>query len=396
MSKYHNAARFCAAIGIKYPIFQAPMAGVSTPQLAAAVTSSGGLGALPFGGADLRKGPHEVTKAVDAFAKFLVPSSRPSSTVHLNFFCHDIVEPPTPTQVSALARLYASILPGSDEEKVKAAANASSINGNVSFKLIERDYPEILEQLFSLWGANGNQAAPKVVSFHFGIPSPQTISSLQRLGILVFATATSLEEAAFVADRKIDGIILQGYEAGGHRGNFLKNDDQDTKLGTKALFSAVYKNFQQKARENVYLIPAGGIVTVDDIKFFLSQGASAVQLGTAFLCTSESAFPPFIRDLLQSSSAASDLPETTMVATVSGKSARAVETSFIRSMSKVKKSDLPPYGYLYNAYKTLRQGGGYGDSNIGFYLAGTGYPNIRTEKISAGDLVAQIGKELSA
>ena len=96
----------------------------------------------------------------------------------------------------------------------------------------------------------------------------------------------------------MDGIILQGYEAGGHRGNFLISKTFDENLSTQALFIQLKKYIDTLDQQNVpFLVPAGGIVDSETINYYLEQGSDAVQLGTAFLATPESTNSKFLPPL---------------------------------------------------------------------------------------------------
>lgn len=383
-----NSVLFCKKLGIKYPIIQAPMAGIATADMAAEVTNSGGLGSLPLATFDLRKGIEGIVSNFNQYQSLL---DRPSGTVNLNFFCHDIFSGPSNSQVNNLSNLYSSVLPSVSAGTISDAAGLSQQNGNVSFKEIETNHPEIIDALFDYWAANKDKI-PKIVSFHFGIPSQSTIQKLHDQGTLVFVTATSLKEAQLIIDSHADGVVCQGYQAGGHRGHFLDSDESDTRLDTETLVAEILKHVEAGGTPT-FVIAAGGIMTAEDITKYLFKGVSAVQLGTAFLAVPQSNSEEFIAGILKSKKS---LPPTAMTAKVSGKSARAIVTPFIQGLmdSNIENSNLPPYGFLYNGYKKLKASLKSNQTDVNFYLAGENYPKITLDS-TAGAIVKSLGSRVT-
>jgi nitronate monooxygenase len=123
--------------------------------------------------------------------------------------------------------------------------------------------------------------APPVVSFHFGLPAGDRIAALKDAGCLLFASATSLSEAKLVQAAGVDVVVAQGWEAGGHRGVFDPAAPDD-RIGTMALTRLL------AAELGVPIIAAGGIMDGTGIRAALALGASAAQLGTAFIACPES------------------------------------------------------------------------------------------------------------
>ncbi|HJU47847.1 MAG TPA: nitronate monooxygenase, partial [Gaiellaceae bacterium] len=196
-------AALTTALGLEHPIVQAPMAGASTPALAAAVSEAGGLGSLPCA----LLGPDEIRAGVEEIR------SRTSRPFALNFFCHE-----TPTATPAELDRWAELLAPFYEE-LGVAATGAPPPSRASFD----------EELCDL----ALEMRPAVVSFHFGLPEPALLRPLQEAGCAIVSSATTVAEARWLAGRGCDAVIAQGAEAGGHRAMFLA-DDPAAQIGTIA------------------------------------------------------------------------------------------------------------------------------------------------------------------
>lgn len=202
----HLMADLLALLGIDLPIIQAPMAGVSTPAMAAAVANAGALGSLGVGS----------STAQTARAMIAQVRARSTRSLNVNVFCH---QPPirAPMLEQAwIARLRPEL------ERLGAAPPAQLSEIYTSFAEDDAMLAMLLE------------VRPKVVSLHFGLPSSDRIRALRDAGIVLLATATNLGDARTLAAAGVHAIIAQGYEAGGHRGTF-DPDAADDELGTLAL-----------------------------------------------------------------------------------------------------------------------------------------------------------------
>ncbi|WEJ93752.1 2-nitropropane dioxygenase [Yamadazyma tenuis] len=314
------------------------MAGVSTPKMAAAVAASGGLGSLAFG--PFLSNSSKLDSEMSEFQALTQ-----STNTNINFFSHDINNNLTDHQVSNWYKLY-----DNDTAGIKLK------NGGISFKQFEQQssFRPFLDKLLLY--------KPSMVSFHFGLPSAATLEEFRQHKIPVFATATSVKEVQELLKSKVEGIVLQGYEAGGHRGNFI-DFELDENLSTWSLFSKV-----KALNPDCFVVPAGGIVSSSDIKYYLDNGASGVQLGTAFVTAAESLNNSFIGN--------SSNP-TIMTDLVSGRSARCLRTPFIEKLIKNSKGlELPPFQYGYHGYKQWR---GTKGPEYGFYLVGQNYDLVQHE-----------------
>ncbi|HEX4412769.1 MAG TPA: nitronate monooxygenase, partial [Lacipirellulaceae bacterium] len=179
-------------LGIRLPIIQAPMAAISTPEMAAAVSNAGGLGSIGVGNLDA-KAARELILATRA------KTDRP---FNVNLFCHQ----PAVRSAAAEAAWTRRLAPLFAKYDAQAPAELHEI-----YKSFVEDR-EMAEMLVA--------ERPAVVSFHFGLPDEATLRALQGQGIVLLASATNVAEAKAIHEAGIDAIVAQGYEAGGHRGNF--------------------------------------------------------------------------------------------------------------------------------------------------------------------------------
>jgi nitronate monooxygenase len=250
MNGWHDR-RILDLFNIDLPILQGPMAGVSTPQMAIAVSEAGGLGSLAC--AQLSLG-----QARTDLAAIRQATRRP---INVNFFCH---KPPAP-EPDRIARWRALLAPyyrefGLDPEGPIPATNRVPFDDGFC-ALVE-------------------EARPEVVSFHFGLPERSLLDRARATGAKIISSATTVAEARWLEERGVDAVIAMGFEAGGHRGNFL-SDDMARQAGTFALVPQVVDAVK------VPVIAAGGIADARGIVAAFALGASAVQIGTAYMLSPE-------------------------------------------------------------------------------------------------------------
>ncbi len=234
-------------LGIGYPILLAPMAGPGTPELAIAVSEAGGLGSLPCA----MLSPEQIE------AQVRIIQQRTSRPINLNFFCHTPPEPNPEREAAWKRRLepyYREL--GLDPNAPVTAASRAPFS-DVHCKLVE-------------------DLKPAVASFHFGLPEKRLLARVRAAGCKVLSSATTVAEARVLEAQGADAIIAQGAEAGGHRGMFLSGDIS-AQPGTFALVPQVVDAVR------VPVIAAGGIGDARGIVAAFALGASAVQLGTAYL-----------------------------------------------------------------------------------------------------------------
>src|SRR5215469_1894450 len=240
-------------LDVQFPIIQAPMVGVAKPEMAAAVIAAGGLGSIGVGG----------TNAAGARDMIHAVRQRTRGSLNVNVFCHQPARRDAALETAWIERLQPEFA------SVRASPPGTLQEIFTSFLVDEAMRDVLLEE------------RPKVVSFHFGLPPTETIRQLLQAGIVLLASATNLSDALTLQQAGVHAVIAQGYEAGGHRGLF-QLDQADDRLGTLALTRLL------ASRLAVPVIAAGGIMDGAGVAAALALGASAAQLGTAFVVCAES------------------------------------------------------------------------------------------------------------
>jgi nitronate monooxygenase len=284
---------------IRYPIIQAPMAGgVSTPLLAAAVSEAGGLGMIGAG----------YLNPKNTIEQILEVKSRTKKPFGINLFI-----PEKTNLKDGEARAAYNAL-----EPFRARLGVSS-----SYSINSADhYKEQLQIVFE-------EGVP-VCSFTFGLPTDEDIRLLKEKNIVMVATATTVEEAKLAEKRGMDAVVVQGSEAGGHRGTFLHSPAE----GLIGLISLIPQAVDQV---NIPVIAAGGIMDSRGINAVLCLGAEAAQLGTAFLtCKESGANPEHKRAILHATE-----EQTVVTKVFSGKYARGINNDFIKKMEELDAAVAP-------------------------------------------------------
>lgn len=304
---------FPAIAGLRLPLIQAPMAGVQDHRLAAAVSNAGGLGSLPAAmlGADALR---------DQLSALQALTDRP---INVNFFCHVQPSPDAARE----ARWRAALAPYYAEFDVDPA-QVSAGPGRMPFSA---DMADVLEAF-----------RPAVVSFHFGLPAADLLARVKAWGACVLGSATTVAEARWLEAHGADAIIAQGLEAGGHRGHFL-SDDLSEQLGTFALLPQVVRAVSRP------VIAAGGIADAQGVAAAMALGASAVQVGTAYLCCPEATTSAVHRAALGSEAAR----HTALTNVFSGRPARGIVNRAMRELGPIS-ADAPPFPLATAAMAPLR------------------------------------------
>jgi nitronate monooxygenase len=339
---------------IDLPIIQAPMAGVSTPAMAAAVANAGALGSIGVG----------ATNAAGARKMIAAVRELSSRSLNVNVFCHH----PARTDAAMEAAWIERLRP----EFARLGAQPPAGLREIYTSFVEDD--DLLSLLV--------ETKPRVVSFHFGVPSPERVKALREAGIVLLGSATSLREGRLLAAAGVQAVVAQGYEAGGHRGVF-ELDDEDDQLGTMALTQLLVRELP------VPVIAAGGIMDGAGIAATLRLGASAAQLGTAFIGCAESQADEGYRHALRSDAA----HHTVMTRAISGRPARCLANRFTALGRSVSPRDIPEYPIAYDAGKALHAAGNAaGEPGFGAQWAGQGAPLARS--LPAAELVAALAAEM--
>lgn len=339
-------------LGIQLPIFLAPMAGVSTPTLAACVSNQGGLGSLGLG----------ASTAEQAHAQILATQALTDQPFQVNFFCHDVIhynEQQAQKWIDYLAPHFAEF----SAEKPKTLKK-------IYASFIEND--ELLNVVL--------ETKPKAVSFHFGLPLPHQMQSLKQAGIITLATVTNLTEAIQAEQAGIDILVAQGIEAGGHRGLF--NPHCDSGLSTLDLLILLNHEI------NLPIVVAGGIMSGHDIAMYLNLGASACQLGTAFVICPESAASDAYRQALL------EQPITQISDSLSGRPARGLLNAWHKYVDTPQRPAHAGYPYTYDLAKQLHQiASQQGEQGYGAFWAGSHVSAIRN--YDATQLMQVLQQELA-
>lgn len=301
------------SLGTTLPIIQAPMAGVQGSALAAAVCNAGGLGSLPCAMLSPQQLRDELTQL----------RQLTDMPFNVNFFCHT---PPAPDAAretrwrSALAPYYAEY--GIDPSSIAAGPGRNPFN-EATAALVEA-------------------FRPAVVSFHFGLPHTDLLQRVKAWGAKVLSSATTVEEALWLQEHGADAIIAQGLEAGGHRGMFL-SDNITTQIGTFALLPQIVQAV------NLPVIAAGGIADARGVAAAMALGASAVQVGTAYMLCPEATTSALHRAALQSPVA----QHTALTNLFTGRPARGIVNRVIRELGPLSAAT-PQFPLATTAITPLR------------------------------------------
>ena len=343
--------RFIELVGTEHPIIQAPMAGAGGVDLCVAAIEGGALGSLPCG----MLSPDEVRDQVSQLR------TRTGGAFALNFFCHRMPEASDDRPWRELLQPYY------DE------FGAEPGNGGAMRLPFDAEMAAVL-----------GEVKPPVVSFHFGLPATTLLDRVKAAGAVVIGNATTVDEARWMERRGADAIIAQGFEAGGHTGRFLGSDPAEAK-GLFALLPLLADAV------SVPVIAAGGIADGRGIAAALTLGASAVQLGTAFLHTPEALINSEHRKRLADGS-------TLFTNLMSGGLARGMRGRLIDDLGPIR-GEAPPYPLASAALAPIRKAaeekGEYGFGPMWAGQAaplGQALPAAALTRKLAGDALAILGR----
>jgi nitronate monooxygenase len=302
-------------LNIRYPIIQAPMFGVSTPEMVAAAAKANCLGALPLG--DLN-----ADKCVEAIRAVKQLTNK---SFAVNIFVNDI-----PEITDTLKENYTKTR--SFIEQLARQNNLEVRLPNID-EIITNSYHEQLNAIIS--------ENCKIVSFTFGNLDKTSIDKLKNNGTVLIGTCTSVNEAVILERSGIDVVCIQGIEAGGHRGSFA--NENIPQIGGLSLLSQVRDTVK------VPIIYAGGIYNGRTLLAAKTLGAQGFQVGSLLLGSLESALKEFEKQRLR------NVKETDIVLTksFSGRLARGIKNIFISAIDHTEF--VLPYPYQHKLTSALRQ-----------------------------------------
>ena len=322
------------------PLVLAPLAGgPSTPELAAAVTDAGGLGTLAFG----------YLSAAHAADRLTALRRLTGGPFGVNVFV-----PGTPyADRAALDRFRERLL---DDPLVPTGLGEARYDDDAFAAKVDLLLAE----------------PAAVVSFTFGLPPASAVSALHEVGSEVWVTVTSVSDALAAADRGADVLVVQGLEAGGHRGGLT--DDLADQLPLADLVPLV------RSATSLPLVATGGIMTGDDAAAALTLGASGVALGTAFLDCPEAGTTPVHRAALRAGR------PTALTRAFTGRTARGIENRFMGEYADAPRA-YPEVHFLTAPIRAAARAAG--DGELVNLWAGTAYGLARHEP--AADVVRRVG-----
>ncbi|CAF1968585.1 unnamed protein product [Rotaria magnacalcarata] len=293
-------------LNIEYPLIQAPMSPLTTPELVASVSNAGGMGTIA--GARMRS---EELKDEIRHVRSLT-----NKLFGVNLFIPSIQYDILPHEIDSVRKELKKLIVD------KRLKNFSIDIDSIPVKLTKDIFSEQIEIVLN--------EKVSVLSFTFGCLSDDIINKCKQLGIKLIGTATTTKEAVFLKHRGCDAICLQGSEAGGHRGSFLTNDIETIEQSTIGLQSLLSQTTQFIDPTVYPLIAAGGIMDGIGLANAIRSGASGVQMGTRFLTCEESIklVPEAHRKLLlEAKNDINNLRPTVLTRAYTGKPARGIQTA---------------------------------------------------------------------
>ena len=352
-----NKTRATEILKIKYPIIQGPFGGkFSSPQLVSTVSNLGGMGS--FG---LNSYSPEAISRIDKEIKHLTEKSYllnlwvPLKNDPVNYYRKEDFE--------ALKKIFKPYF-----EQLQVPLPEMS---NPTTQNFELQVEAILKN------------KPPVASFIYGRPSKEIIGELKKRGIVNIATATTVEEAMKIEEAGIDLVIASGSEAGGHRASFLKPAEESLN-STGPLVHQIIHNI------SIPVIAAGGISNGQDIADILKLGASAVQMGTAFLATNESNASTIHKSKLL----AKEPIRTELTKVHTGRLARAIPNNLSKSLKISEHEIIAPYP-IQSAFLSSLKKASLEQNNSDFVAYWSGQPSTLLKHSSAEKLFGSLIEEAS-
>ena len=319
--------------------------------MAVAVSEAGGLGSLACA----------LLSAEQARRELETIRRKTSRPINLNFFCHQPPRDDSAREMNwrrLLDAYYVEL--GLDDNRSNPSSNRFPFDDKMC-DLVAEFHPE-------------------VVSFHFGLPEKNLLARVRRAGAKIISSATCVDEARWLEDQGCDAIVAQGYEAGGHRGMFLTLD-VSTQVGTMALVPQVVDAVK------VPVIAAGGIADARGIAAAFALGASAVQIGTAYLLCPEAQISPIYRQALRGTKD----NKTAITNVFTGRPARGIVNRLVREVGPMS-SVAPEFPLAATALAPLRAKSEYAGSGD-FSPLWSGQAARLTRELPAAELTRQLARE---
>ncbi|SFE51261.1 NAD(P)H-dependent flavin oxidoreductase [Alteribacillus iranensis] len=342
-------------LNITYPIIQAPMAGgISTPELVAAVSNHGGLGMIGAGYLSAEQMKQQVQEV----------RKQTTQPVGVNLFVPEEVEV-TGKELETADHFLQGVREELGIEKQSAPTIPSEED---RWQAFEEQVDVIIRERLP------------VCSFTFGLPPNDVITEMKKKNIILIGTATTVEEALAVQEAGLDMVVVQGSEAGGHRGNFI-NDHEGSLIGLMSLIP------QTVDHVDIPVIAAGGIMDGRGLSAAFALGAQGVQMGTAFLtCTESGASSAHKQAVMETSE-----EKTVLTRAFSGKWARGIQNSFIANSRNIE-SQLPGFPVQNILTKHMRKIAGE-ELNTDYMSLWSGQSPRLAEPSTAAELINRVMEE---
>ncbi|MBD2704997.1 nitronate monooxygenase [Spirosoma sp. BT702] len=338
---------------IDYPIIQAPMLGVTTPAMVAAIANVGGLGSLPVGGLSPQK-------TIELIRQTKSGTNRPFS---VNLFTHSTTGPVDQVQLDAMQQLLKSIY-----DELGLPFEHKLLADFTFYSYLDQVEVLIDEQV-------------EIISFTFGTLEPDVVSQFKSRGTKLIGTATSVREAKVLADLGVDAIVAQGIEAGGHRGSFLTDEDLP-QVGLMSLLPQVVDAVSPP------VIAAGGLYDDRTINAAFLLGALGVQLGSMFITSDESAASDTYKEAVLTAHDTS----TALTRAFSGRWARGIKNGF---MERIEQSNVTiPYYTYQNILTAAMRTYGQQHNLRDFISLWAGQAAYRSQRGKSGDIFLSLVEKL--
>jgi nitronate monooxygenase len=342
---------FCRNLGLRLPVIQAPMAGgPSSQELVAACSAAGALGSFGFA----------YTQPAGMKEQCAWVRAKTDRPFGVNLFVA-----PQPAEIGTAAQRSA----------LEAVAGYYAELGLPAPEPVKAPYAPDLEAQFAAVDA----IAPRVFTVHFGALGADRVKRFQAKGMLVGGSANCIAEAKGLEAAGFDFVIAQGGEAGGHRGSYLR-DPYQSLTGTLALTRMIVRAVK------LPVVAAGGIMDGAGIAAVLALGASAAQLGTAFIPCPESGAAQVHKDLLVKATE----DDTRITEKFSGKPARGLANRFMREMQASPQLAFPAQNSVTGKLRQASAKAGQPD----FIALWAGQASPLSRALPAAELIGRLEAEL--